>query len=106
MVKVSYASAVGTLMYVMVFTRPNMTHAVGIVSRYMANPRQKHWEVVKWLLRYLRDTLGMTLCLMKNRVTLQGFVDADLDGDLDNRKIAPSYVFTLGGTTLSWKSRL
>uniref|UniRef100_A0A3Q7H809 Reverse transcriptase Ty1/copia-type domain-containing protein n=1 Tax=Solanum lycopersicum TaxID=4081 RepID=A0A3Q7H809_SOLLC len=54
MALVPYASAVGSLMYAMVCTRPDIAHAVGVVSRYMANLGKEHWEAVKWLLRYLR----------------------------------------------------
>ena len=55
MALVPYASAVCSLMYAMVFTRPEIAHAVGVVSRYMANPGKEHWEVVKWLLRYIGE---------------------------------------------------
>jgi hypothetical protein len=44
----------GILMYAMVSTRPNVSHAVGVVSRYMENPGKVHWEAVKWVLQYLR----------------------------------------------------
>ena len=54
MASVPYASAVGSLMYAMVCTRLDITHAVGVVSKYMENPGKEHWEAVKWLLRYLR----------------------------------------------------
>ncbi|KAL8112467.1 hypothetical protein AgCh_019972 [Apium graveolens] len=56
MAKVPYASAVGSLMYVMVCTRPDIAHAVGVVSRFMSNPGREHWEAIKWLLRYLKGT--------------------------------------------------
>ena len=52
MFDVPYASAVGSLMYAMVGTRPDITHAVGVVSRFMGNPGRQHWEAVKWILRY------------------------------------------------------
>ena len=42
---VPYASAVGSLMYAMVCTRPDIAHALGVVSRYMANPRKEHWKL-------------------------------------------------------------
>jgi hypothetical protein len=105
-VNVPYASAVGSLMYVMVCTRPDITHAVGVVSRHMANSGIAHWEVVKWLLRYLKGTSSMTLCFKKDSVGLEGFVDADLGGYVDSRKSTSGYAFTWGGTTLSWMSRL
>ena len=49
-----YASAVESLMYAMVCTRPDIAHAVNTVSRFMSNPGRPHWEAVKWILRYLR----------------------------------------------------
>ena len=52
MARVSYASVVGSLMYAMVCTRPDIAHAVGVESRFMANPGTEHWEAIKWLLRY------------------------------------------------------
>ena len=103
---VPYASAVGSLMYAMVCTRPDITHAVGVVSRYMANPGKKHWEAVKWFLRYLRGTSSTSLCFGKGKVTLQGFVDADLGGDVDSSKSTSGYIYTIGGRGVSWMSRL
>ena len=47
MSKVPYASAIGSLMYVMVCTRPDIAHAVGVVSRFMSRPGKQHWEAVK-----------------------------------------------------------
>ena len=58
MALVQYASAVGSLMYAMVCTRPDIAHAVGVVSRYMANPGKENWEAVKkmiWLADYLEE---------------------------------------------------
>ena len=106
MASVPYASAVGSLMYAMVCTRPDITHAVGVVSKYMANPGKEHWEAVKWLLRYLRGTSNTTLCYGNGKVVLQGFVDADLSGDVDSSKSTSEYIYTIDGTTLSWISKL
>ena len=50
---VSYAMAVSSLMYAMVATRPDIAHAVVIVSRFMHNPGRAHWNVVKHISRYL-----------------------------------------------------
>ena len=47
MVRIPYASAVGSLMYTMICTRPDIALTVGVVSRYMANPSEQHWEAVK-----------------------------------------------------------
>ena len=47
MSRVPYASAVGRFMYTMVSTRPDIAHAVGVVSRFMADPGKERWEAVK-----------------------------------------------------------
>ena len=54
MSRVPYANALGCLMYAMVCTRPDISHAIGVVNNYMENPGNEHWNVVKWVLRYLR----------------------------------------------------
>ena len=46
MAKVPYASTVGNLMYAMVCIRPDIAHAVGVVSRYMSNPGKEHWKAI------------------------------------------------------------
>jgi hypothetical protein len=56
MSQVPYSSAVGCIMYAMVCTRPDISHAVSVVSRFMSNPGKEHWHAVKWILRYLRGT--------------------------------------------------
>ena len=53
---VPYASAVGSLMYVMVCTRLNIAHAVGVLRRFMSKPGKEHWTIVKRVFRYLHGT--------------------------------------------------
>ena len=106
MEKVPYASAVGSLMYAMVCTRPDIAYAVGAVSRYMSNPGKEHWEAVKWLLRYLKGTASASLCYGNGKVILEGFVDADLSGEEDSSKSTSGFVYTIDGTAVSWMSKL
>jgi ATP-binding cassette subfamily B (MDR/TAP) protein 1 len=54
------ASVVGSLMYSMVCSRPDLSHVFSVVSRYMGNPRKKHWKEVEWIL-YLRGTSNARL---------------------------------------------
>ena len=61
MSKVSYALAIGSLMYAMICTRLDMAHALGFFSRYMSYPGLDHWNVVKWILKYLRGTSNKCL---------------------------------------------
>ena len=106
MTHIPYSSAVGSLMYAMVCTRPDIAHAVGVVSRFLSNPGKAHWEAVKWILRYLRGTSKMCLCFGNSKPALEGFTDADMAGDLDNRKSTSKYLFTFAGGAISWQSKL
>ena len=101
MSKVPYASAIDSLIYAMVCTRPDITHAVGVVSRFMSRPGKQHWEVVKWIIRYLKGSLDTCLYFTCASLKLQGSVDADFAGDIDSRKSNTGFVFTLGGTAIS-----
>ena len=74
MAKVPYASAIGSFMYAMVCTRPDIVYAVGIVSRYMSNLGKQHWEAVKWILRYLRRTADSALCFRQSDLSLQAIL--------------------------------
>jgi hypothetical protein len=62
MSRVPYSSTISNLMYAMVCTRPDIARAVGVVSRYMNNPRKEHWEAIKWILSYLKGTATHALC--------------------------------------------
>ena len=106
MSKVPYALAIGSLMYAMVGTRPDIAHVMGVVSRYMSKSGKQHWEAVKWILIYLRGSTNTCLYFTGASLKLQGYVDADLTGDIDSRKSTIGSVFTLGGTTISWASNL
>ena len=106
MSKVPYASVIGSLMYAMVCTRPDIAHAVGVVSRFMSRPGKQHWETVKWIMRYLRGSLDTCLYFTGASLKLQGYVDADFAGDINSRKSIIRFVFTLGGIAISWASNL
>lgn len=104
--RIPYKSAVGSIMYAMVSTRPDIAHALGVVSRFMSNPRKPHWEAVKWILRYLKGTFDYALYFSGNDVQLQSFTDSDHAGDLDKQRSTTSYAFTFAGAAISWASRL
>ena len=106
MSKVPYASAISSLMYVMVCTRPDIARAVGVVSRFMSMPGKQHWEVVKWILKYLKGSLDTCLCFTGASLKQQGYVYVDFVGDIDSRNSTTGFVFILGGTAISWASNL
>jgi hypothetical protein len=61
MSKVPYSSVVGSLMYAMICSCLDLSYAMSFISRYMANPEKEHWNVVKWIFRYLRRTSNACL---------------------------------------------
>jgi hypothetical protein len=84
---VPYASAIDIFMYVMVCTRLDIAHVMGVLSRYMSKPGKEHWIAVKRVFRYLHGTASYGLCYqgrpgLDRVVDTHGFVDADWAGDL------------------------
>ncbi|KAH9779099.1 Integrase catalytic domain-containing protein [Citrus sinensis] len=104
MARVPYASVVGSFMYAMVCTRPDISEAVSMVSRYMYNPGKNQWLAVKWILRYLYGTVDVGLLFKKDcGQQCVGYCDSDFARDIDKRRSTTSYVFTLGGGPVSWR---
>jgi hypothetical protein len=106
MSRVPYASAVGSLMFAMICTRPDIAQAVGAASRYMANPGREHWNTIKRILRYIKGTSDVALCYGGSEFTVRGYVDSDFAGDLEKRKSTTGYVFIIAGGAVSWVSKL
>eukprot|EP00253_Pinus_taeda_P006703 PITA_06703 len=110
MSRVPYESAVGSLMYAMVCTRPYVVHAVGVLRRFMSKPGKEHWTTVKRVFRYLRGTSDYGLCYqgrpgLDRVLDIRGFVDEEWVGDLDQRRSTSGYVFNLFGGAVSWMSK-
>eukprot|EP00253_Pinus_taeda_P021354 PITA_21354 len=110
MSRVPYASAVGSLMYVMVCTRPYIAHVVGVLSRFNSKPGNEHWIPMKQVFRYLHGTSDYGLCYqgrpgLDRVLVIHGFVDVDWAGDLDHRRSTSGYVFNLFGGAVNWMSK-
>ncbi|MCO5608199.1 hypothetical protein L7F22_062405 [Adiantum nelumboides] len=93
-------------MYAMVATRPDIAHAVGVVSRFMSNPGKKHWDAVKSILRYLSGTADRQLCYGGGELSIKGYVDSDYAGCVDSRKSTTGWIYTFAGSAISWRSVL
>ena len=103
--KFPYSALIGSLLYISVCTRPDISQAVGALARYMANPGQEHWAAAKSVLRYLAGTIDSGITFKRSASGLQGFCDSDFAGDTDTRRSTTGYVFTLQGGAISWNSR-
>ncbi|KAH9724990.1 hypothetical protein KPL70_007698 [Citrus sinensis] len=108
--KIPYnSSVVGSIMYVMVCTRPDLAHEVGVINRFMRNQGKGHWSAVQWVLRYLKGTIAAPFVFEKIDGTspeVAGFVDSDYAADMDIRRSITGFVFTMCGGAISWKSSL
>jgi len=81
-------------MYVMVCTRPDIDHVVGVVSCFLSNPSLEHKKVLKLILRYLHGTSNLKLCFGIGKHVLCGFTDSDMARDVDSRKSTFGYLIT------------
>lgn len=100
-----YRKLVGSLIY-LTLTRPDISYAVGVMSRYMQNPKKPLLEAVRRILRYVKSTIDYGLLYKKGEnCKLVGYCDADYAGDHDTRRSTTGYVFKLGSGTISWCSK-
>ncbi|CAK9800955.1 Retrovirus-related Pol polyprotein from transposon TNT 1-94 [Anthophora plagiata] len=103
--KLPYRSLVGALMYLAVATRPDIAHAVSVLSRFNENYGKPHWNAAKRVLRYLKGTVEYGLVFERDKQDLTGFVDSDWANDMDDRVSYTGYIFKLAGAAISWESR-
>ncbi|KAK1608614.1 hypothetical protein QYE76_032287 [Lolium multiflorum] len=103
--QIPYASAVGSIMYAMLCTRPDIAHAVSLTSRYQSDPGMEHWTTVKNILKYLKRTKDMFLCYGGDQeLVVTSYTDASWNTDPDDSKSQSGYVFILNGAAVSWCS--
>ena len=109
MLKVPYQSAVGALMYLAVCTRPDVMYAVTIAARFMHNPGEVHWKLVKRIFRYLQGTVEFGLWFKRTahlrKLHLLGYSDASwASDDTDSYKSNSGYVAMVNDVPVSWRS--
>lgn len=118
MTALQYGSVVGSLLYAAISTRPDISYAVGVLSRFISNPQPHHWHAAKRVLRYLKGTsqLGLTYRAIPStdggrshfspQILLgPAFTDANWGGDLDDRKSTSGMVTKINGCAISWRSK-
>jgi Reverse transcriptase (RNA-dependent DNA polymerase) len=100
-----YRSLVGSLRY-LTCTMPDIAYGVGLVSRYMEEPKMTQWKAIKRILRYVKGTLSHGLFYSyTNEFDLVGYSDSDWSENLDDRKSTLGFVFFMGSTTFTWLSK-
>ena len=103
--EVPYLSAIGALMYLANATRPDIAFSVNFLARYSSSPTRRHWNGVKHILRYLKGTIDLGLFYTnKGCVDLVGYADVGYLSDPHKARSQMGYLFTYGGTAISWRS--
>ncbi|XP_073057185.1 secreted RxLR effector protein 161-like [Primulina eburnea] len=104
MCRIPYASAIGSIMYGMISTRPDIAYALSVASRYQSNPGTLHWKAVKDIVKYLRRTKNLFLVYGSGELKWEGYIDSSFQSDVDNLKSTSGFVFKLNGGAVSCKS--
>eukprot|EP00253_Pinus_taeda_P018807 PITA_18807 len=100
-----YKSIVGSLMY-LTATRPDVMHAVSLISIFMERSKETHWQEAKRILRYVNGTKGFGILYSSSKsFVLTGYIDSDWAGSVDDRKSTSGYVFHMGSGAISWASK-
>lgn len=106
MANIPYREVLGSLMWLQVATRPDLSFAVNMLSRFANNPGRVHWEAMKHTLAYVKSTThyGITYRHDSNIKPL-GYVDADYAGDTDRRRSTEGHIFFVASGPVSWASK-
>ncbi|CAI7874067.1 unnamed protein product [Closterium sp. NIES-54] len=102
-----YPELVGCLIYLMMYTRPDLAYPLSLLARYVAPGRHRkvHWDAAKRVLRYLCSTSGMGLVLGgRGPVVLTSYADASWVDDFATQRSSQGYSFSLGFGSASWRS--
>ena len=104
-----YRELIGSLIYAMTCTRPDICWIITTLSQYLSRPLKEHWIAAKHVLRYLKGTLDYELCYRKcdDDLRLIGYSDADWASSTHDRRSISGYCFSLAktGPLISWKSK-
>ena len=105
-VGVPYREAIGSLMYLMVASRPDIAYSVGKLALFCEHPKWKHWLAVKRVIRYVNGASKMGLCYKGlNGGSVVGYSDSDWAGDVCDKKSTSAYGFMMSGAAVNWCSR-
>ena len=92
-------------MYAMINTRPDVSYALSVTSRYQSDPGESHWTAVKNILKYLRRTKDVFLVYGgEEELVVTGYTDASFQTDKDDSKSHSGFVFKVNSGAVSWKS--
>jgi len=85
--RVPYASAIGSIMYAMMSTHPDVSYALSVMSRYRSDLGESHWTAVKNILKYFRRTKDVFLVYGgEEELVVMSYINASFQTDKDDSK--------------------
>eukprot|EP00253_Pinus_taeda_P006051 PITA_06051 len=100
-----YRQLVGSLLY-LTHSKPDLSYAVGAVSRYMQELHELHWNAAKHILRYVQGTITFGIHYVAGTtLNLLGFTDSDWASDIIDHKSTSVFSLSLGSIPLCWSSK-
>lgn len=104
--KERYQGMTGSIMFFMLETRPDISFAISVASRFAKNPGHQHTEAVKTFFRYLKGSRDQGITYSgQDKLLVEGYSDSDWAGDKDSRKSTSGFIFILNGGPVSWCSK-
>ena len=100
-----YANIIGSLRYAIDCTRPDIADAVGVLAKFTSKPNFEHWNAMTQLMGYLKRTVHYGLLYQRYPAVFEGYSDVSWNTLLGDSLSTTSYVFTIGGGAISWKSK-
>lgn len=106
--KLPYRELIGCLMYLMLGSRPDLSFCVTYFSQFQNNFSDEHWNHLKSVLRYLKQTVNYGLKFTKcnnTNVNLLSYVDSDFANSIVDRKSITGFVIKLNNNVIHWKTK-
>ncbi|KAM1307924.1 hypothetical protein ACFX2H_010118 [Malus domestica] len=103
--QLEYASVIGSLMYAMHCTIPDIAFAVSKLSRYTSHPGTAHWKAINRIFGYLKRTINLSLTYSEFPTVLEGYSDASWITSANDNKSTSGWIFTIAGGAISWASK-
>ena len=101
-----YRQLIGKLIYLSILTRPDISYAVNVSSRFLDSYDESHWLFAKRILRYLKGSSEMGICYSScdEPNVIHGYCDSNFALDEDDRRSTTGYIFIMNNGVISWRS--
>jgi len=106
MKNIPFREVLGSIMWLQIATRPDLSFSVNILSRFTHNPGKSHWHALKHVLAYIKGTKHYGIIYRgSEKLSSTGFVDSDYAGCKDTRRSTEGNIFIVAGEPVSWESK-